>query len=612
MTVKRRQDKNRHQQKKEIVRKEVLRPEKHGFSLLRFLLKWGFFFGIWMTILTSIALLYYVRDLPSLTDLESQNGKKIVQINYSNGNRITNRGDVYSSEVNFYELPQNLVNAVIATEDSRFFKHCGIDFFGIARAYYVNHRANRVVQGGSTITQQLAKLLFLNPQRTVKRKVQEILLALQMERQFTKEQILSLYLNRAYFGAGNYGVGNAAKFYFGKEVSQLNLNESAIIAGLLKAPSKFSPKNNRDLAESRSNVVLQRMIDAGFLTEGSIADLDADPTYSIDHAQKLYFADFVYDQFKDFLRDEDREKNIIRINSTLEESTQESLENVTDEFVKEHEAKIGKSQIAAVVMKKDGAIVAMSGGKDYQKSQFNRAVYAKRQAGSAFKLFVYLTAFENGATPDDVVEDKKIAVGSWLPDNYDGRYFGAVTLENAFAHSLNSISIQLAKKYGGKAVVATARKFGITAKIDVNDPTISLGTSEISLLDLTASYATIANAGMPAVPYAIVEISDARNSSLYKRHSSGFDAVISPQVEKNMKRILRQVVANGTGKNANIGENIYGKTGTSQNFRDAWFIGFNDDHVIGVWIGNDDNSATNKITGGSLPALLFGKIIGAI
>lgn len=614
--AKKTQDKKPTQQKKEIPKNKTSgkapKPAKRHFSLLRLTLKWSFFLGIWLAICGVLTLLYYLRDLPSLTELESGNGKQIVQINYSNGSRITNHGGVYSSEVRYFELPQNLINAVIATEDRRFFSHCGVDFFGITRAYYANHRAHRIVQGGSTITQQLAKLLFLKPERTAKRKVQEILLALQLERQFTKEQILTLYLNRAYFGSGNYGIGNAAKFYFGKEVSRLTLNESAIIAGLLKAPSKFSPKNNHDLAESRSNVVLQSMIDAGFLDEKNIAELDQDVVYHLDHSQRLYFADFVQENFSEFLSRKQREEKVIRIITTLDESVQERLESIADKFAQENFAKIGNSQIAVLVMKKDGEIVAMSGGKDYQKSQFNRAVNARRQAGSAFKAIVYLTAFEVGMTPDDVMEDKKISVGSWLPDNYENRYFGEVSLENAFANSLNSVSIQLAKKTGGKAVVETAKKFGISAKIDSTDPTIALGTTEVSMLELTGVYATIANGGRPVFPYAIREIRDGEDRVLYGYQSSEFNPIISSTTQKNMKQILRKVVTDGTGKNANVAEDIYGKTGTSQNFRDAWFIGFDDSYVVGVWIGNDDNSSTNKITGGSLPATLFGRIIGGI
>lgn len=567
---------------------------------------------IWLATFATIALFYYFQGLPSLDDLEKESGKQIVQINYSNGNRLTNRSEIYASEVNYYELPQHLINAVVATEDRRFFSHHGVDVFGVMRAVVVNRKAGRVVQGGSTITQQLAKLIFLSSDRTFKRKIQEVLLALQLERRFTKEQILTFYLNRAYFGAGNNGVGNAAKNYFGKSVSQLSLSESALLAGLLKAPSKLSPKHNRELAEERTNVVLHAMIDAGFLSEDNISELQQDPHYITDHAQRLYFADFVYDQLPDFLGKKEKKEKVIEVDTTIDESMQANLEEILNEFSIKHEKKLAKAEIAAVVIDKTGAILAMSGGKDHQQSQFNRAVYAKRQAGSVFKTFVYLAAFEKGWKADDVLTDKKINVGTWVPDNYNSQFLGEVTLKRAFAESLNSIAIQLARSVGGDAVASMARHCGIVSKIDKNDPTIALGTTETSLLELTAAYATIAANGELVIPYSIKEIKNDLGDQFYQYQSSGLDSIASEQSILQIKDLLREVVKNGTGKNANVGEDVFGKTGTSQNYRDAWFVGFNNDYVIGVWIGNDDSSPMDKITGGSLPALLFGEILKGI
>lgn len=566
--------------------------------------------GVWIGVLGVIALFYYLHDLPSLADLEAESGKQIVEINYSNGNRITNRGEIYNSEVNYYQLPQNLINAVIATEDRRFFSHHGVDLIGIARAFYVNRQAHRIVQGGSTITQQLAKLLFLESNRTFKRKIQEILLAVQLERHFSKEQIFVFYLNRAYFGSGNYGIANAAKNYFGKDVEKLNLNEAAILAGLLKAPSKFSPKTNRKNAEERADVVLRNMIDAGLLNEKNFTEINQNVNYKSEDSQKLYFADFVYDQLGEFLNKKTKQEKILKVTTTLNESFQNKLEEKLDKFLTKNQKKLGKSQVAIVVMKKDGAIQALSGGNNYQKSQFNRAIYAKRQPGSAFKTFVYLAAFERGFTAQDEFEDKKINIGTWLPDNYENKYLGEVNLKVAFAHSLNSVAIQLATKVGGEAIAKLAHQCGIISKIDKNDPTIALGTSEMSLYELVSAYATIANEGRPVIPYAITDVENNAEESLYSRMSSGFDAVISEESVENMKEILREVVVSGTGKNANVAGDIYGKTGTSQDFRDAWFVGFDSEYVVGVWIGNDDNSPTNKITGGSLPALLFAELMG--
>lgn len=579
---------------------------------MRFILKWGFIFSIWIAIFGALALLYYLHDLPSLKELEEQKNRQVIEINYSNDDRITNFGGVYGSEVDFYELPSNLINAVVATEDRRFFSHHGIDIFGILRAFYVNQEAGKIVQGGSTITQQLAKLLFLTPDRNFKRKIQEVLLALQLEHNFTKEQIITCYLNRAYFGAGNYGVGNAAKFYFGKNVARINLNEAAMLAGLLKAPSKFSPKNNMELAQARAQEVLENMAEAGFLNNKNLSEVVEDPTYKVEKSQRLYFADFVHDQFADFISKENIKDKRIIVTTTLDEVFQEKLEEIENKFVAKNSAKIGKSEIAIVVMKKDGAILAMSGGKDYQKSQYNRAVYAKRQAGSAFKTFVYLTAFENGANVDDVMEDKKVNVGIWLPENYNNHYLGQVTLKRAFAESLNSVSVQLAHKQPRGSVAQTARSLGIISKVEKNDLTIALGTTEVSLLELVSAYATIANDGEAVIPYSIVFIKNDRDEMLYERESSGLGSVISKSAEQKIKEVLRAVVESGTGKNANVADNIYGKTGTSQNYRDAWFVGFNDDLVVGVWIGNDDNTPTKDLTGGSLPAQIFAQIMKEI
>jgi penicillin-binding protein 1A len=579
---------------------------------LKFILKWGFFFSIWIAVFATIALFYYFQGLPTLDDLEKEAGKQIVQINYSNGELITNRGEIYANEVNYYELPQNLINALVAIEDRRFFSHFGIDVFGIARAFYVNQKAGRIVQGGSTITQQLAKMLFLSPERTMKRKIQEVLLAIQLERHFSKEQIITFYLNRAYFGSGNYGVNAAAKYYFSKDVAKLNLNESAMLAGVVKSPSNYSPKNNRKKAEERSNLVIKAMIEEGFLGEKNLAELDHDPNYISYRGVRFYFADFVYDQFEEFLEKKSNKEKSVIVTSTLDESLQMKMEDVLAEFIEANNRKLGKSQVAVIVMKKDGALLAMSGGNDYQQSQFNRSVYAKRQAGSAFKTFVYLAAFENGLQLDDVFEDKKVAIGSWLPENYNKNYLGKIDVREAFAESSNSVAVQIGHKVGANSIISTARKMGIISQIPKNDSTIALGTSEVSLLELTTAYATIANDGIPVIPYFITKIENDFGKLLYVRKTSGFDPIISKDALSNIKEVLREVVKSGTGKAANVADNIYGKTGTSQNFRDAWFVGFDDKYVIGIWIGNDDNSPTNKIVGGSLPAKLFGKIIEEI
>lgn len=581
-------------------------------KFIKFTLKWGIIASAWLAVLGIIAVFYYSYDLPELNKSDVQKNKSVVQVNYDNGARITSFGDKTGSEVHFYEIPNNLVNAVVATEDRRFFDHYGVDIFGILRAFYVNQKAGRIVQGGSTITQQLAKMLFLTSDRHFKRKIQEVLLALQLEYRFTKEQILTLYLNRAYFGSGNYGIADAAKFYFGKNVSHINLREAAMLAGLLKAPSKLSPRNNKDLAEQRASVVLKNMTAAGFLNEDHVSQIGQEVAYSTDDLQKMYFADFVKVQFPDFIHRKHLQEKVISIKTTLNEKVQEGLEQALSTFFIDNATKLGKAQTAVIVMRKDGAILGMSGGKNYQKSQFNRALYAKRQSGSAFKTFIYLTAFENGYMPEDMFDDKEIDIGAWVPKNYNNVYLGEVTLKEAFAKSLNSVAVQLAFQLNRKDIIQTASRLGILSRIDEEDLTIVLGTTQVSLYELTSAYATIAGNGQAVIPYAILEINKGDGYNLYKRSTSGLGSVISEKAMADIKEVMREVVENGTGKNANVASNIYGKTGTSQNFRDAFFIGFNDEIVVGVWIGNDDNTSTNKITGGSLPAELFAKIMREI
>ncbi len=577
---------------------------------LGFLCKWAIITAVWGAIFLSVVLFYYYHDLPSLEEMETANDKQVIEVCYSNGNKINTLGDLYANQITFNQIPGHLIDAVVATEDRGFFNHSGVDFLGILRAAYVNFRADKIVQGGSTITQQLAKMMFLKPDRTIKRKVQELMLAWQLEKTFGKEQILTLYLNRAYFGGGNYGIASASRNYFNKPVSKLDLNESAMLAGLLKAPSKLSPNNNHKLAEKRANQVLENMIDAGYLNENNIDEITKPINYKEDKLQRFYFSDYVASQFPDYLSGKDKSnKNRFTITTTLDENFQRIVENETNKFVNKNAKKLGTSQVALVLMNKDGALLAMVGGRDYQKSPFNRAVYSKRQAGSAFKVFVFLTALQNGFKIDDIIEDKKVSLGGWSPENYEKKYYGKVTLKDAFAKSLNSVAVQLTAKLDKKQIIKNALKMGVISEIDNNDATIALGTAQVSLLELVNSYASISSGGIAILPYSVERISGDGGKILYQRQADQPYQIIEEKDVKAMKEILREVVKNGTGKAANVVGNIYGKTGTSQNYRDAWFIGFNDDYVLGIWIGNDNNKPTNKITGGSLPAQLFSGII---
>ena len=581
-------------------------------KLLGFLLKYVIIFAIWGSIALALVLFYYHNDLPTLEEMESATDKQVIEIRYSNGNKITTVGDLYANQITFNQIPGHLIDAVLATEDRKFFKHNGVDFFGIARAFYANYRADKIVQGGSTITQQLAKMMFLTPDRNIKRKIQELMLAWQLEKTFSKEQILALYLNRAYFGKGNYGIASAARYYFNKPVAKLSLDESAMLAGLLKAPSKLSPDNNPKLSQKRVNQVLVNMVNAGYLDKNNFTKVNNPITYYSDKLQRLYFADYVASQFSDYIPHSNHlNKSYITVTTTMDENLQKIIENETNDFVKKNYKKLAKSQIAIILMDKNGAILGMVGGKDYQKSPFNRAIYAKRQAGSAFKIFVYLTALQNGWKIDDIMEDKKVSLGDWSPENYEKRYYGKVSLKTAFAKSLNSVAVQLTAKLNKKQIIHNALKMGIISDLDNNDATLALGTAPVSLLELVDSYGAIASGGLAILPYSILKI-DTGEKVLYKKQPNQLYQIINEENVMAMKEILQEVVVNGTGKAANVATNIYGKTGTSQNYRDAWFIGFNDDYVLGVWIGNDDNKPTNKITGGTLPAELFGKVIKKI
>ncbi|MFT6332567.1 MAG: penicillin-binding protein 1A [Lentimonas sp.] len=581
-------------------------------KFLQFIFKWLIVSAIWGGFFMAGILFYYLHDLPTLDEISAKNDKQVIEILYSNGNKITTLGDLYSNQVTFSQIPAHLIDAVVATEDRKFFKHSGYDLKGIARAFLANYRAGRIVQGGSTITQQLAKRMFLSPKKNLRRKIQEFVLAIRLEKTFSKEQILTLYLNRAYFGSGNYGIASASRYYFGKSISKLNLNESAMIAGLLKAPSRLSPRNNYHLAQKRTNQVIENMADAGYL--GSDANnFKAPISYQNDRLQRFYFTDYVAASFSDYLEVKDRLNNHrFSVVSTLDENLQKIAEKQLDKLMRKYPTRLGKSQIALILMDKNGAIKAMVGGKDYQKSQFNRALYSKRQAGSAFKIFVYLTALQNGYKLEDVVEDEQLTLGEWSPKNYNDKYYGQVSLKESFAKSLNSVAVRLTSNLKLDDILNNALKMGITSKIDNQDATFALGTAQVSLLEMVSSYASIASGGAAILPYNVEKIYGDDDEVIYSKQISDLFEIITEENVLQMKELLREVVENGTGKAANVSENIYGKTGTSQNYRDAWFVGFNNEYVLGVWVGNDDNSATNKVTGGSLPAILFGDIMEEI
>ncbi len=578
-------------------------------SLLLFLARWSLVLLIWGGFITTGVVLWYARDLPDTSRLNEITRRPAVTLVTAQGEIIATYGDLYGANIGLTDLPSYLPQAVLAVEDRRFYSHFGIDPFGVARAIWINLRTGKLVQGGSTITQQLAKNLFLTPERTLKRKIQEVLLALWLERTYAKDQILALYLNRVYLGAGAYGVDGAARKYFGKPAGEVSLFEAAMLAGLLKAPSRYNPTTDPEAARSRAAIVLNSMVEAGYLRNDQVfaalsSDAEVGRTAATDWAGR-YFADWVYDQVSSYVGTSERDLVVV---TTIDLTLQRLAEAELRRILAEEGPKRGVSQAALVMMTPDGAVKAMVGGLDYRQSEFNRATQALRQPGSAFKLFVFLAALEAGMDPDDRIVDGPIQVKNWRPANYQDKFYGEVTLREAFARSLNSVAVQLYLKIGGKAVERAAARLGITTDLNP-EPALALGSSEVSLIELTSAYAVFANEGWGVWHHGIEEIRDSAGTVLFRRAGDGPGRVVEPREVEDMTDIMSAVVEWGTGKSAGIGRPAAGKTGTSQEFRDAWFLGFTAELVTGVWVGNDDGKAMDTVTGGTLPALIWRSVM---
>ncbi|MFN3230831.1 MAG: transglycosylase domain-containing protein [Alphaproteobacteria bacterium] len=556
----------------------------------------GFLAGI------GLVLLFWALELPDVDETLAAHRPPIVTILDRNGTRVASVGGTGGGWVDGEDLPSVLVDAVLAIEDRRFHAHGGVDAWGILRAFFANIRAGDFVQGGSTITQQLAKNMFLTPDRTAKRKVQEIMLAYGLERRLDKDEILEQYLNRVYFGSGAYGIDAAARRYFGVEVGQLTLTQSAMLAGLLKAPSRYSPANDPAAAEARMQLVLDAMVEAGTLAPSRRAMISAVPAVRPASGNSTqYFVDWVMDLLPDFIGEPAQDTTIL---TTLDASMQAAAEAALKAALDESGASRKIGQGALLAMSVDGGVRAMVGGSDYQKSEYNRAVRALRQPGSAFKLFVYLAALEAGMTPGSKFRDSPFVYQGWRPQNYGGGYAGSVTLQTAFAKSINTVAVKAAEAADRSQVIRMARRLGITTKI-VTEPSLALGTSEVRLIDLTGAYAVVANGGRAVMPHGIAEIRNASGGVLFRRTVSR-DPVLSPQVARQMDGLLRSVIDWGTGRAARLDQrSAAGKTGTSQSWRDAWFMGYSGDLVAGVWLGNDDSSSMEKVTGGSVPARVW-------
>lgn len=551
-------------------------------------------------------LLYCVLTLPDIDQAVARTRQPSTTITAENGNEVKTFGSVYSEVIRLNELPSYVPDAIISTEDRRFYAHFGFDIVAFTRAMLTNIFMGRYAQGGSTITQQVAKNLFLTSQKNIKRKTQELLLAFWLEHKFSKEQILTLYLNRVYLGAGTYGIEAASQKYFQKSSRDMNLLEAAIIAGMLKAPSRYNPIASAERAKARAKVVLQNMVNNDALTERQMKyaltlPVGEDKSYKVQGAD--YFADWVYREVNDYIGERG---NDIYVYTTLDQKIQENAEKILREEVLAAKNR-NVSEGAVVVLNKSGEVKAMVGGIDYRKSQFNRAVTALRQPGSAFKPFVYLTALQNGWKREDRIDDVPLSIGKWKPENYDKKYHGSVTLEEALMKSLNLATVNLSESLSRKDIIRTAKKMGISTPVE-NTPSLALGTFEVKVIDMAAAYSAIANGGYATWPHAIKEVYTRDGYQLYQREADTENRILDADAVKDLTKMLEKVISQGTGRRAKIPGFAAGKTGTTQDYRDAWFVGFTDEYVIAVWVGNDDNSPMKGVTGGTLPAEIWRKI----
>ncbi|MDE2362079.1 MAG: penicillin-binding protein [Hyphomicrobiales bacterium] len=584
------------------------RRRRGSGSILGRLVYWTFVLGVWAAIGLGALTAYYAAQLPAIDKLAIPKRPPNIAILADDGEVLANRGDSGGPAIRLSELPPYLPAAFVAIEDRRFYTHWGIDPLGIGRAIVANIMRRGGMQGGSTLTQQLAKNLFLTQERTLSRKMQEAILALWLEHKYSKDQILELYLNRVYFGSGAYGVEAACQKYFGHDARDATLAEAAMLAGLMKAPTKLAPNRNLEGAQERATQVVTAMAQEGHITEAMAKVALARPAVAVhEKAGSInYAADYVMDTLDDTIGAIDQD---IVVTTTLDGRMQAAAERALTEELDKKGQKFNVSQGAIVALDPGGAIRALVGGRNYQESQFNRAVAAKRQPGSSFKPFVYLTALERGLTPDTVREDGPINVKGWRPENYSREYFGPVTLTNALALSLNTVAVRLGLEVGPRAVVATAHRLGIQSELQPN-ATIALGTSEVTPLELVSAYAPFANGGVAAPPFVITRVRTADGKLLYTRRAASTGRLIEPQYVSMMNAMMQETLLTGTARKAELpGWQAAGKTGTSQDFRDAWFVGYTSALVGGVWLGNDDDSPTRHASGGNLPVEIWSRFM---
>ncbi len=573
---------------------------------------WCCVLGLWAGIGVAGLVAFYGAKMPSATTWSVPQRPPNVKILSAEGKTLANRGATGGEALTLGRMSPYIPQAVLAIEDHRFYWHFGVDPIGLARAMVSNVMAGRMVQGGSTLTQQLAKNLFLSPDRTLERKVQEVLLAFWLEHKFSKDQILEMYLNRVYFGSGAYGVEAASRRYFKKPARDVNLAQAALLAGLLKAPSRLSPARNPDAAEARAQLVLEAMRREGYVSDREITTAMTQPptrAKSYWSGAENYAADLVMDQIEGLIGGQVTRDLVVH--TTISQPMQEQAEAAIRQAIDSRGQKLRVSQGALVSIEGTGAIRALVGGYDYSVSQFDRATDARRQPGSAFKPFVYTAALEQGRSPRSVRNDAPVRIGKWTPSNYDDQYRGPVTLSEALTKSLNTVAAQLVMEAGPENVAKTARRLGIESKLQTN-ASIALGTSEVTLMELTAAYAPFMNGGYKATPHVVRRVTTADGKVLYENTYDNPPRVLRPDIIAMMNGMLTRVVKEGTGRKARLnGHQAAGKTGTTQAFRDALFVGYTSRLTTGVWFGNDDGTPTKNVTGGSLPATAWKQFMAA-
>jgi len=575
-------------------------PKPRGFfsRMFRRLLVWGIALGLLAAIALGAAVAFAMQSLPSFAEMKSSTVGQTIVVRARDGTELVSLGPSYGKWLAYRDIPEVMEKAIVAVEDRRFRSHPGVDPIGVARSLFVRVQSGRFRQGGSTITQQLARTVFLNNSRTFDRKIREAVLAIALEARFSKDQILELYLNKVYFGGGAYGIDAASRKFFGHSATSLSLPEAAIIAGLVKAPSRYSPTADARAAVDRARVVLDVMLDAGAITpeqaaSANLAGITVAPEKNQNSAR--YFTDWALPQL-DLLLPDNTEP--IEVWTTLDTRMQSAATSAIAANVP------GSAQGALVSLDRDGAVLAMVGGTDYVHSNYNRAVNAVRQPGSAWKLFVYLAALEAGFRPDDKVVDEPVEIEGWSPRNSGGTYAGEIDVRTAFAYSKNTIAARIGNEVGFGTVAAMARRFGITTPVNTM-PSMVLGTSDVRLIDMTRAFASVSARGNAVDPYGIVKITSTDGSVLYERARPQDHMLVPPHVAAGITDLLQSAVAIGTGRAAQIGRPVAGKTGTTSSNKDGWFLGFSSGITTGVWMGRDDARPVAGLQGGTAPARAF-------